>query len=432
VPFGGVVVSLERLNAIGPVESFGNGKAYLTAGAAARLADIKEKAAAAGYMYAPDPTEQTATIGGTIATNASGSRGFKFGSTRNYVNSLRVAMADGELLVLKRGKYKAKPDNTLQLPSVSGKLITVTLPGYNLPQIKNAAGYFNDNGMDAIDLFIGQEGTLGVITQAQLSLLPFVDAAFSGVAFFKSKEESWRFARHARELSKAARLAGSRDAVNAMTLEYFDRSALDILKDDYQDIPAFAGAAIFFEQDCDDQHLDPVISLWQSLLNQHEVSLDNVWFAMTEKSRGQFREFRHRLPERINELVTQNGLPKVGTDLAVPETHFKEMMKAYESVLGATKIPYLIFGHIGECHMHANILPRNQNEFDTARHAYIELVKRALAFGGTVSAEHGIGKTKHIFLEQMLGKHGISELIRVKSTLDPAWILNSGNMFPKP
>ncbi len=432
VPFGGIVVSLENLNHIGAVKDLKNGAATITVGSAARISDIKAQAASAGYMYAPDPTEQTATIGGNIASNASGSRGFKFGPTRKYTHSMRVVLADGEIAVLDRGDHKAASDNILRFSTVSGKIVSVRLPGYKLPSIKNAAGYYNEPGMDALDLFIGQEGTLGIITEATLALVPFLDAAFSGVAFFRSKEESWRFARHIRELSKAARSSGRKDSVDALTIEYFDHSALQLLKSDQKDIPDFAHAAIFFEQDCEDQYLEHVVELWRSILNQHEVALENVWFAMTEKTREALREFRHLLPEKINEIVARNGMPKVGTDLAVPKNHFKAMMKAYDQVLGETNIPYMIFGHIGECHMHANILPANKTEYDIARAAYIDLVSLALSLGGTVSAEHGIGKTKHIFLEQMLGKQGIAELARVKFALDPAWILNPGNMFNKP
>ena len=143
-----------------------------------------------------------------------------------------------------------------------------------------------------------------------------------------------------------------------------------------------------------------------------------------------FREFRHALPEHVNEIVRKHRFPKTGTDIAVPDAHFEEMMRFYEATLEASGIRHLVFGHIGESHMHANLLPSTEAEFHRSKQLYLELAEKAIALGGTVSAEHGIGKLKHAFLEKMVGEKGIKEMTAVKKALDPACILGLGNIFP--
>ncbi|MBU1007278.1 MAG: FAD-binding oxidoreductase, partial [Candidatus Omnitrophica bacterium] len=153
--------------------------------------------------------------------------------------------------------------------------------------------------------------------------------------------------------------------------------------------------------------------------------------ADSEKERENLKEFRHALPEMINEIVKKNKLPKVGTDIAVPEKAFPEMFRFYREKLSSSKIDHLIFGHIGESHMHVNMLPKTEEEFSQSRSVYMAFVKKAVSLGGTVSAEHGIGKLKHAYLEAMYGKKAIEEMAMLKKSLDPACILGLDNIFPK-
>jgi len=140
---------------------------------------------------------------------------------------------------------------------------------------------------------------------------------------------------------------------------------------------------------------------------------------------------RHGVPEAVNEIVKKNGFPKIGTDIAVPEEGFAKMFDLYKSTLKARGISYLIFGHIGECHLHVNMLPSSEEEYDLSKKIYLEFVQMALRLNGTVSAEHGIGKLKHEYLEKMYGRKGILEMASLKMMLDPNSILGIGNIFPK-
>ncbi|MFH0887340.1 MAG: FAD-linked oxidase C-terminal domain-containing protein, partial [bacterium] len=118
-------------------------------------------------------------------------------------------------------------------------------------------------------------------------------------------------------------------------------------------------------------------------------------------------------------------------DMAVPDKGFDEMFHAYYDVLGSCGMDNLVFGHIGENHLHVNILPKTEEEVIKAKAIYLDLVKRAVELGGTPSAEHGIGKLKHVFLKEMVGQAGLDEMVRVKKVLDPACILGRGNVFPQ-
>ena len=421
IPFCGIVLSTELLNKVVKIDKTHN---TITVQPGVSVKTIKETAATIGCIYAPDPTEQNSSIGGNLATNASGSRGLKYGPTRNYVLRLRVVLSNGEILNLTRGQCVSDKNDQLKLPTLSGKIITVTLPKYTLPKIKNAAGYFNNYPVDAVDIFIGQEGTLGVITEAELQLLPQKNKLIGGVVFFRDMRNSWKFVENAKK----------NIAIEPMSLEYYDKNALALLISSYPLIPAYADAAIFFEQEIDTKTQDEAIisAQWAKLIEESGASTDDVWFSSSTSSLQEtFRQMRHSLPEKVNEIVAKNKLPKVGTDIAVPDKSFKEMLEFYYSKFSSCGMQWLVFGHIGESHLHANILPKTQEEYLKCKELYLLLVKKAISLGGTVSAEHGIGKLKHLFLSEMLGENGLKELSIFKKQLDPASILCQGNIFPK-
>jgi D-lactate dehydrogenase (cytochrome) len=423
VPFGGEILSMESMNRIGEIRTAADGTKTIVVGPGTRIQDLQAAVRSGRLMYAPDPTEKSAFVGGNVATSASGGRGLKYGSTRQHVRRLRLILSNGETLDIRRGTVFADAQGYFDLPLEHGTR-RLKMPGYRSPRIKNAAGYFALPGMDLIDLFIGQEGTLGVITEIEVGLVPLIEQTMGGVAFFERREDAWSFVEEVRDISRTTK------AVDALSLEYLDRNALALLRDDYPGIPSFAEAAVLFEQDATTGADDGVIDTWSGLFKKHGAPIESVWFGTTVREQETFREFRHRLPERVNAIVARNGLPKVGTDIAVPDRSFREMMQIYYDTFEACGIDHLIFGHIGESHLHANILPKNEQEFVQSKKVYGTLAERAVGFGGTVSAEHGIGKLKHHFLAKMVGPDGMREMARVKKALDPAGILGPGNVFP--
>jgi len=210
-----------------------------------------------------------------------------------------------------------------------------------------------------------------------------------------------------------------------------DVNSLELLRKKHPNIPERSKAMVYFEEDYKKENESKIVDSWTNLLEKHHASMEKSFFADSEKEREKLKEFRHTLPEAINEIVKSNKLPKVGTDIAIPDKAFPEMFEFYKERLIFSDIPFVIFGHIGENHLHVNMLPKNEEEFVKSRSIYMDFVKKAVSLGGTVSAEHGIGKLKHPFLEAMYGKKHIKEMTLLKKSLDPACILGLDNIFPK-
>jgi D-lactate dehydrogenase (cytochrome) len=152
---------------------------------------------------------------------------------------------------------------------------------------------------------------------------------------------------------------------------------------------------------------------------------------LNEKEAERLTGFRHAIPEAVNDIVRQSGFHKFSTDIAVPEDRFNEMMKFYNDTLKGRKIRNVIFGHIGENHVHTNMLPGSASEVAIAEEIVLQFVKRGVSMGGSASAEHGIGKIKHKYLEEMYGASGVLEMSKIKRAFDPNCILGLDNIFPR-
>ncbi|MBI4974562.1 MAG: FAD-binding oxidoreductase [Candidatus Omnitrophica bacterium] len=427
IPFGGYLISMERFNNVIDI-SKANRQATVQAGLL--VEDLKNAAEKNGLFYASHPTERTAFVGGTVATNASGSRSFKYGPTRKYIKRLKMVLSDGEILEVRRGEiFLRRGDSTLKLES--GRQINIPLPDYKMPDIKNSAGYFAKDGMDLIDLFIGQEGTLSVIAEIELELVEKPSKILSAFVFFREERDSWNFAEEAKRLSRSI---PSKDGFtpDALSIEYFDHNALRLLSAKDRNVPKDMNAAIFFEQGVTgEDNEDRLTEAWLKLISRYSASLDDTWVAMNEREARRFTELRHAVPETINDIVKRSGFQKLSTDIAVPDDKFGRMMNFYVDTFKKERVEHVIFGHIGESHVHVNILPKSKEELAKTKDIAFEFVNKGVSLGGTVSAEHGIGKTKHRYLEEMYGKAGILEMARIKKSLDPNCILGLDNIFPK-
>ena len=425
VPFGGAVLSTHRLNRVKDIHrEDAGGRAFVEAGVV--LADLQRAASAEGLLYPPDPTERSCFVGGTVATNASGARTFKYGPTRDYVRRLKVALATGDVLDLRRGEIRADAAGRVHIPLARGRSIDAQLPSYNMPQTrKHAAGYFVAPRMDAVDLFIGSEGTLGVVTEIEVALLRQPEGVLAGVVFFRTEEDLLGFVREAR-----ARSRDKSDELEASALEYFDAESLDFLRKRYTLIPSGAACAIFFEQEIEDASEESLLEAWLVLLEKHGALVDDSWFGASVRDREQMREFRHQLPVMVNEWLARHGQRKVSTDVAVPDGALPSMLSFYKEGLGArSRLRYVIFGHIGDNHVHVNILPRNTDEAAEARTLYAQFIRRGVELGGTISAEHGVGKLKREYLRVLYGERHLREMAALKRAFDPACVLGRGNIF---
>ncbi|MEW6196407.1 MAG: FAD-binding oxidoreductase [Bacteroidota bacterium] len=418
VPEGGIVIFTGRLNKILELNET---QKYVVAQPGVILKDLQDFVEEKKLFYPPDPTERNCFIGATVATNSSGARTFKYGPTRDYILAIKVILADGDVINIERGQYKTNGYEAL-LTTENGRIISFELPKYEMPATKNTAGYFCKENMDLIDLFIGSEGTLGIITQIKLKLIDFTDEVLSCVVFFNSENDALNFIDEARKLSKSDNL------IDARGLEFFDEYSLQFLQKDYPNIPAVAKSAVWFEQELIVSG-DDITSAWLELIIKHNGMEEESWIAVDKKEQEKFKDFRHAISWKVNEYITQRGLKKVGTDVAVPNDRFRDFYNWCKRKVKDADLKYVVYGHFGNSHPHLNMLPENHDQYLLAKKIYAEICAEAAGQKGTVSAEHGIGKLKRDYLYSMYGENVIKEMARIKLIFDPDSILSIGNIF---
>ncbi len=440
VPEGGNIVNLSRMNRILQIrEDKSAGKAFVAVEPALLLQDLREAVAShqftKPYFFSPDPTETTASIGGMAATDASGAVSFLYGPTRNSISRLEVVLADGDILKLERGRNLAK-GRSFRLQTEAGRSIEGELPFCEMPKVKNAAGYFVHPGMDMIDLFIGSEGTLGIISGVELILVPSPAAVWGIMMFLPTLDSAVNFVEKAR---------GKAEGIAA--LELFDDRSLDLLRDrkkanagfeDLPEIPAKWKVAIYAEfHGKDIETVEESVMSITEILIEEGGSEEDTWLASDEREMQKLKDFRHAVPEAVNSLVdqyrkNQPELTKLGTDLAVPDAAFTKVCSMYASDLKESGLDYVIFGHAGDNHLHVNIIPSTITEYESGKKLYHKWAKQVVSMGGTVSAEHGIGKLKRDMLKIMYGDEIIEQMKYLKETFDPGWQLNPGDLFEAP
>jgi len=377
-PQGGWALSLTRMRKL----EMGPGRAIV--GPGVLLREVQAAAASSGQFYAPDPTENTSSIGGNVAANASGSRSFRYGATRRHVLSLRVALMDGSVVSLKRGDK-----------------IDFEVPRISLPRTtKHSAGYPLAPGMEWVDLFVGNEGTLGLVTEVELQLLPAPGERIGGVVFFRSEDDAMEAVER------------WRPTPGLNMIEYIDGASLQMME-----VPHAAALMIEIEGDAE--------------IDMSAALESESWFAASASDRERFRVFRHTLAEKANARVRRTGFVKFGTDYAVPLDKNREMMAIYRRVMERDSPGrYVIWGHIGDAHVHVNSFPETLEQFERGKETMTGLAREAVALGGTVGAEHGLGKRKAHLLEIQYPPEQIEAMKSVKRRFDPDWLLGRGTLFP--
>ena len=422
IPLGDYVISMQRLDRIGEPVPYASDKAYMTVQAGAVLDSIQKKAEQSGWFYPPDPTEKLCFIGSTIANNSSGARSFKYGATRKHISRILIVLPQGDVLDLSRGRCMADKDGAFRLSLPLAGEVTFLRPQYSMPETsKHNAGYFSEEGMDLIDLFIGSEGTLGIIAEADLMLIPLPKAVISSLVYFRDLDDLFRFSHL---------LKDREHAFLPRAIEFFDKNSLAFLAEKYPKVPDGSEGAIFFEQETTLETEDNDLEKLLEEMDACNAMSNQSWMALDRYDQAKLREFRHTLPLLVNEWLSKQLESKISTDMAVPEGRFRELFDFYRSTCEKLGFVYIIFGHIGNGHVHLNILPRNREEFLQAKSLYREFIGKALALGGTLSAEHGIGKLKAEYLVEMYHESGIREMVRIKKCLDPFLVLNIGNIIP--
>ena len=335
-------------------------------------------------------------------------------------------------LDIPRGKYFASPGGQFTIIQSDGQAQTFNVPDYRWPKTKNAAGLFTAPHMDLIDLFIGSEGVLGVVTRVEVALLKRQNK-IAMIQFLESDDQ-------AIQLTQALRLE---NRLVLDYLEFYSETTLRLLhsrqnKPGYPtgipEIPSNSRSALFFEMDYDPSKEEEVLAVLDEVVTHCGADLANSWAATDSREMEAFRRLRHWVPETINSIIAERkrkypDLHKLGTDMAVPDEHLAEMWQAYKTGCAEKGFEWYAFGHIGNNHIHVNILPRNMDELTAGKELFEQFARRAVELGGTVAAEHGIGKLKRNFLQLMYTPAEIDQMRAVKRALDPNGILNPGVLF---
>ena len=421
-PRGDVVLSTRALTAI---EMLPRGR--VRAGAGVPLAALQHALAARALYYPPVPTYEGAFVGGTIATNAAGAATFKYGSTRRWVEALTVVLADGSVLDVERGHRIRETSFAIETPSGS---LDVPIPSYPMPDVpKHSAGYHaaGADGFDPIDLFIGSEGTLGVIVSATLRVIRRPAAALALVACADDREA----------LAITAALRASPD-VDVAGVEYADSHALALLDDE-----AFAsagvrrparGAVLLFVQV--EGSLDAFASLLAPLGSDPDVQ---VALPGDDRARTALVDLREAVPAAVNRRIADAkrrvnpAIEKTAGDPVVPFERLAESLALYRGAFERRGLQHAIWGHLSDGNLHPNVIPRSLDDVARGKEAILDIGREVVRMGGSPLAEHGVGRNavKQELLRQLYGDEGIAQMRAVKRALDPGWKLAPGVIFQR-
>ncbi len=374
---GGIVMSTLNMNKIIDLD-YENLTATLQPGVI--IQTLNDAVAAAGLIYPPDPgTVSTATMGGAVAECAGGLRGLKYGVTKHYVMGLEVVLANGEVI------------------RVGGKTV------------KNVTGY------DLTQLFTGSEGTLGIITEIIVKLIPAPEHHISMMAAFN-------------DLDRAARTISDiiKNRVIPATLEIMDNTTIRTVEEFKKvGLPVEAEAVLLIEVDGIKEVVEREARVVMDICRANEV--DKITVAKDDQERFRLWEARRAALPALSRVKPTTILE----DATVPRSRIPDMIRAIRKIAEKYDLVIGTFGHAGDGNLHPTIVTDASDKEEMARveRAVNEIFEAALGLGGTLSGEHGIGTAKAKFLEKEFGSEGLAVMKRIKDALDPNGILNPGKIF---
>ncbi|WP_201712664.1 glycolate oxidase subunit GlcD [Rossellomorea arthrocnemi] len=335
-----------------------------------------------GLFYPPDPSSmKISTIGGNINENSGGLRGLKYGVTRDYVLALEAVLPNGDII------------------RTGGKLA------------KDVAGY------DLTRLFVGSEGTLCVITEATLKLIPMPETKQTMLALYQ-------------DIEAAAQSVSSiiSNRIIPTTLEFLDQPTLEVVEDFAKiGLPTDVKAVLLIEQD------GPPEVVARDMKRMEEVCVENgavsVQLAKTEIEADALRTARRSALSALARLKPTTILE----DATVPRSEIAKMVKAINEIAELHDLKICTFGHAGDGNLHPTVATdvRDHNEMERVEAAFEEIFAHAIELGGTITGEHGVGMMKAPYLEWKLGPEGIGAMKMIKQSFDPNNIMNPNKVFAK-
>jgi glycolate oxidase len=373
---GGIVLVLTRMNKIKEVSG---AELVAVCEPGVRTIELAQAAAAKGLLFPPDPGSQsTATIGGNVAECAGGLRALKYGVTRDYVLGVQAVLATGEII------------------RSGGRLV------------KDVAGY------DLRRLLCGSEGTLAVMTELTLRLMPAAEASGYGMAYFPSLADA------ARAVSRV--LASG---VLPVTLEFLDQVCIGAVEDYARiGLDTSAGALLIFGQDGNPAVIARDLRLMGEACTEEGATTMRI--AESPEAAAEVLEARRAALPSLSRLEPLTLLE----DATVPRSRIAEMVEYIQEVALRHKLKIGTFGHAGDGNLHPTAVldPADGGAVRRARAAFDEIFARAIELGGTITGEHGVGIVKLRYLERQLGAEHMALLRRIKTAFDPNGILNPGKL----
>ncbi len=452
-PQGDVVLSTERLSHL----QIGGDR--VVAGAGVTLQAIQAALAPLDRWLPPVPTYLGATVGGAVATCAAGAATFKYGTVRAWVEAITVVLSGGDVLEISRGQTAASPDGGFEIETSSG-VRRVAVPSIRMPDVpKRSAGYFAAPGMDLIDLFIGSEGTLGVIASATLRTAPCPAATCRWLVPVRSERAAIALADDLRRQSHATWATGDPCGVDIAAIEHLDARSLALVREDGVDrrlnltLPADASVVVLIEQELsvlsqdlwvvlenarDPEAPDSSIARFCRTLDRHGA-LEHAEVALpSDRTRAAaFAELREAVPSAVNRRVAlaqqqiDPRISKTAADMIVPFDRFDEMMTRCRRLFAERNLDLAVWGHISDGNVHPNLIPKSFDDVIAGRAAILELGRSVVEIGGCPLAEHGVGRhpAKQELLRLLYGADGVTAMRRVKRALDPEGRLAPGVIF---
>ncbi|KXG10884.1 putative FAD-linked oxidoreductase [Anoxybacillus sp. P3H1B] len=342
------------------------------------IKSVEEK----GLFYPPDPSSmKISTIGGNINENSGGLRGLKYGVTRDYVLGLEAVLANGDVI------------------RTGGKLA------------KDVAGY------DLTRLLVGSEGTLGIITEATLKLVPMPEAKKTMLALYQDLEAA------ARSVSK---IIASK--IIPATLEFLDQPTLRVVEDYAQiGLPTDVKAVLLIEQDGAREVVEREMRQIERICKEEQAV--SVQLARSEQEADALRTARRSALSALARLRPTTILE----DATVPRSEIAKMVTAINEIAEKYRVMICTFGHAGDGNLHPTCPTdaRDDEEMERVEAAFAEIFAKAIELGGTITGEHGVGAMKAPYLEWKLGKEGVEVMQAIKRALDPYNIMNPGKVFAK-
>ncbi|MEZ0227948.1 MAG: FAD-binding oxidoreductase [Planctomycetota bacterium] len=440
-PRGDIVLDLEGMTDFALAAS-AEGGTTARVGPGLRLRDLNERLAPSGLWFPPVPTYDLCCMGGAVATNAAGAATFKYGPVRSWVRALRVVLATGDVVALRRGQYVADEAFVLHL---ARRARLVGVPRYRTPDLKKVAcGYFARPDVDLVDLFVGSEGTLGVVTEVEVDLAVRPASVVTGIAAFADERSAFAFTADARRASEETWRTKDPAGIDVRALEWIDSPSLELLRARgkvSETEPPSRGGLVLFEQELppDAAAADRALEALGAVLARHGAE-DTTRIALPgdETSRRAITRIREVVPETVNDLVAERkradpGVRKVAGDMVVPFERLEEMLGHYRAAFARRGLASAIWGHISDGNLHPNVLARTAAEAKAGDEALLELGDIARALGGAPLSEHGVGKspTKQELLRRFYGDEAIGDMADLKVGLDPRGVLAPGNIFPR-